>query len=87
MFEKAISCANNLRLQDGRAVVRDHSIYVVDLQDGGGWDWTQGEPPKVNPAYYLRFCKSYSRMGGAMHYVQADNAAFIHHLHHRLAQV
>ena len=49
-------------------------IYVVDLQDGGGWDWTQGEPPKTNPAYYLRFCKSYSRMGGALHYVQCDNA-------------
>lgn len=84
VFEKALSCANNLRLQDGRAVVRDHSIFVVDLQDGGGWDWTKGEPPKDNPAYYLRFCKSYSRMGGAMHYAQADNVAFLHHLYHRL---
>ena len=49
------------------------SFYVVDLQDGGNWDWTRGEPPKNNPAYYLRFCKSYSRMGGALHYVQCDN--------------
>ena len=64
VFEKALSCVNNLRLQDGREVVRGHSFYVVDLQDGGGWDWTTGEPPKTNPAYYLRFCKSYSRMGG-----------------------
>jgi len=40
------------------------TIYVVDLQDGGNWDWTQGEPPKDNPAYYLRFCKSFARMGG-----------------------
>lgn len=84
VFEKSASCVNNLRLQQGRRVVHDHSIYVVDLQDGGGWDWTQGEPPKTNPAYYLRFCKSYSRMGGRMQYLQCDNAAFIHHLYHEL---
>jgi len=81
VFEKSISCVNNLRPQSGRGVVKDHSIYVVDLQDGGNWDWTQGEPPKTNAAYYLRFCKSYSRMGGAMQYLQCDNAAFIHNLY------
>ena len=70
VFEKSLSCVNNLRLQAGRGIVRDQTIFVVDLQDGGGWDWTQGEPPKTNPAYYLRFCKSFSRMGGAMHYLQ-----------------
>jgi hypothetical protein len=86
VFEKILSCVNNLRIQDGRPIVAGHSIYVVDLQDGGGWDWTIGEPPKTNPAYYLRFCKSYARMGGAMHYVQCDNAAFIHNLHRRLAR-
>ena len=80
IFEKSLSCVHNIRFQNGRPPVRNHSIYVVDLQDGGGWDWTAGEPPKTNPAYYLRFCKSYSRMGGAMHYVQSDNAAFTHHL-------
>ncbi len=80
VFEKTLSCVHNVRRQDGRPNVQGHSIYVVDLQDGGGWDWTQGEPPKSNAAYYLRFCKSYSRMGGAMHYVQSDNAAFIHTL-------
>jgi hypothetical protein len=84
VFEKSISCVNNLRLQSGREIVKDHSIYVVDLQDGGGWDWASGEPPKTNPAYYLRFCKSYSRMGGAMHYAQFDNAAFMHHLYREL---
>ena len=77
---EAPSCVNNLRLQEEREPVRDHSIYVVDIQNGGGWDWTQGEPPKDNPAYYLRFCKSYCRMGGTMHYVQCDNSTFIHHL-------
>jgi len=86
VFEKALSCVNNLRLQNGQGVVRDHSFYVVDLQDGGGWDWTQGEPPKDNPAYYLRFCKSFSRMGGALNYVQCDNATFIHHLYRQLSR-
>lgn len=84
VFEKSLSCVNNLRLQSGRGVVSGHSIYVVDLQDGGGWDWSAGEPPKTNPAYYLRFCKSYSRMGGAMRYLQCDNAAFVHRLYHEL---
>ncbi len=80
VFEKALSCVHNLRLQDGRAVVRGHSFFVVDLQDGGGWDWAAGEPPKTNPAYYLRFCKSFSRMGGPLTYAQADNVLFLHHL-------
>jgi hypothetical protein len=87
VFEKSISCVNNLRLQNGLPVIRDHSFYVVDLQDGGNWDWRQGEPPKSNPAYYLRFCKSYSRMGGEMQYLQCDNAAFIHNLYHELNRV
>jgi hypothetical protein len=80
VFEKSLSCVNNLRLQARREIVRGHTIYVVDLQDGGRWDWTRGEPPKDNPAYYLRFCKSYSRMGGAMRYLQCDNVAFVRHL-------
>ena len=84
VFEKTASCVNNLRLQAGLPVLADHTIYVVDLQDGGGWDWTKGEPPKTNAAYYLRFCKSYSRMGGAMHYLQSDNLAFIHHVYRQL---
>jgi len=84
VFEKILSCVNNLRIQDGRPIVEGHSIHIVDLQDGGGWDWTKGEPPKTNPAYYLRFCKSYARMGAAMHYLQCDNASFIHNLHDRL---
>jgi hypothetical protein len=84
VFEKSISCVNNLRLQAGRKIVQDHRFYVVDIQDGGNWDWSKGEPPKDNPAYYLRFCKSFSRMGGEMRYVQCDNVAFMHGLLHRL---
>ncbi len=86
VFEKSLSCVNNLRLQAGRPVVAGHTIYVVDIQDAGGWDWAAGEPPKTNPAYYLRFCKSYARMGGQMRYLQCDNLAFVHHLFHRLAE-
>ena len=87
VFEKSLSCVHNLRFQEDRPPVRDHTIYVVDLQDGGGWDWSQGEPPKTHPAYYLRFCKSFSRMGGVMRYVQSDNAAFVHALCHALRSV
>lgn len=86
VFEKALSCVHNLRFQAGRPPVRDHHIFVVDLQDGGGWDWSRGEPAKDHPAYYLRFCKSYARMGGTMHYVQCDNVAFLHHLYHALCR-
>jgi hypothetical protein len=57
---------------------------VVDLQDGGGWDWSRGEPPKTHPAYYLRFCKSFSRMGATMRYLQCDNVTFVHNLERML---
>jgi hypothetical protein len=84
VFEKSLSCVNNLRLQSNCPIVQGHAIYVVDLQDGGNWDWTKGEPPKTNAAYYLRFCKSFSRMGGRMQYLQCDNLAFVHNLYQRL---
>ena len=31
-------------------------------------------------AYYLRFCKSFARMGGTMHYLQCDNVVFMSHV-------
>ncbi len=80
VFEKAVSCVNNLRLQAGKKILQGHTMFVVDIQDGGNWDWSRGEPPKENPAYYLRFSKSFSRMGGEMKYVQCDNTAFLRHL-------
>jgi len=84
VFEKSLSCVNNLRRQAGRNIVTGHTIYVVDIQDGGKWDWSHGEPPKDNPAYYLRFCKSFARMGATMNYIQCDNAVFLQQLLHRL---
>ncbi len=80
VFEKTLSCANNLHTQSGLGIVSDFDIYVVDLQEGARWDWSVAEPPKENPAYYLRFLKSFSRMGGRLHYLQCDNRVFIHHL-------
>jgi len=56
----------------------------VDLQDGGGWDWRQGEPPPTNPAYYLRFCKSFYRMGGTIDYIRCDNRVFLAELMRQL---
>jgi len=86
VFEKSMSCVNNLRLNGGRAAVRGAEFHVVDLQDGGNWDWSGGEPPKDNAAYYLRFCKSYARMGGTMRYSQCDNIVFMHRLCALLAE-
>ncbi len=87
VFEKSLSCVNNLRLQTQKPIITNHQIYVVDLQDGGRWDWSKGEPPKTNPAYYLRFCKSYARMGGTMNYACMDNTAFVHRLYQKLENI
>lgn len=84
VFEKAFSAANNLRLRDGRPTIDGHTIAIVDLQDGGGWDWSRGEPPKENPAYYLRFCKTFHRMGGRLDYLCGDNRLVLANLLARL---
>ena len=76
IFEKALAMAQNLHRQKGQSI-KDHFVLVVDLADAH-WDWSaQGEPPKDNPAYYLRYCKTFSRMGGAMRYLSADNRDFL----------
>jgi hypothetical protein len=84
VFEKAFSAANNLRAVEGRALLRDHHLAIVDIQDGGGWDWSRGEPPSSNPAYYLRFCKSFYRMGGTLDYLHCDNRRFLTYLLRKL---
>jgi hypothetical protein len=76
IFEKALSMSRNVARQRG-AAIEDFSIYVVDLARSA-WDWVHdGEPPQDNPAYYLRFCKTFSRMGGRMSYTSADNRSFL----------
>ena len=75
-FEKSVSMTNNMRIQEGKGPLQDHMMVIVDL-DVSHWDWTQGEPPEDNPDYYLRYNKSFSRMGGKMVYAQANNVPFL----------
>jgi hypothetical protein len=83
IFEKSLSMARNIALQSGRSI-ENHYMLVVDLAQST-WDWTRdGEPPITDPAYYLRYCKTFSRMGGTMRYMQADNRDFFLSLLHAL---
>jgi hypothetical protein len=75
VFEKSLSMAQNTAIGRG-ARIENHFILVVDLAESS-WDWTQGEPPEDNAAYYLRYNKTFSRMGGTMRYLQADNRDFL----------
>jgi len=86
VFEKAFSAVNNLRGKGGRPFLRDHYLAIVDVQDGGGWDWATGEPPPEHPAYYLRYCKSFCRMGGTLDYLQCDNRLLLANLVARLRE-
>ncbi len=75
IFEKSLSMSRNLARQNN-ASISDFSIHVVDLAKST-WDWQKnGEPPIDNPAYYLRYCKTFSRMGGRMTYCNADNRSW-----------
>ena len=86
IFEKSLSMAQNIAIQN-MTRIDNHFILVVDLA-GLEWDWEKdGEPPPDNPAYYLRFCKTFSRMGGEMHYLMADNRDFLLALYQELQQV
>lgn len=78
VFEKSMSMAQNLARQNGRPI-SNHFICVVDLARST-WDWRKGEPPEESPEYYLRYNKSFSRMGGTMRYVSMDNRDFLLHL-------
>ncbi|HUX21692.1 MAG TPA: hypothetical protein VMW69_10675 [Spirochaetia bacterium] len=75
VFEKSISMAQNIAIQN-KGPIRDFSLYIVDLAESD-WDWQTGEPPESDPAYYVRYLKSFSRVGGRMNYIQADNRDFL----------
>jgi len=75
VFEKSLSMSQNVAIQEGTRI-DNHYMLIVDLQESH-WDWTQGEPPESNPDYYLRYNKSFSRMGGQMRYLTADNRDFL----------
>ncbi|MGI9458167.1 MAG: hypothetical protein ACR2NU_16505, partial [Aeoliella sp.] len=75
VFEKSLSISQNLAIQQSKPI-KDFKIFVVDLAEST-WDWSQGEPPEENPAYYLRYNKTFNRMGGTLKYLQADNRDFL----------
>ena len=77
IFEKSLSMVNNLAIQQTGHPLTTHFMVVVDLA-AAPWDWQKnGEPPPDNPAYYLRYCKTFSRMGGQLRYLTADNRDFL----------
>lgn len=79
IFEKSWSMARNLAAQEERDL-SDLLIVVADLAEAA-WDWQRdGEPPQDHPAYYLRYCKTFSRMGAELRYLACDNRDFLPHL-------
>ncbi|MDA3939629.1 MAG: deoxyhypusine synthase family protein [Spirochaetia bacterium] len=82
IFEKALSMARNTAQQEG-SDIKNCNIHVVDLQEAT-WDWSKGEPPIDNPAYYLRFMKTFNRMACPIDYTSIDNRDFLLHLYQRL---
>lgn len=84
IFEKALSMARNVKSQSGKDL-KDFSIVINDIQEGE-WDWGSGkEPEKNDPAYYLRFCKTFDRVGAKkMYYLKKDNRSFLLELYHQL---
>ena len=83
IFEKSLSMSRNLSRQRNESI-SDFSIHVVDLAKST-WDWSsRQEPPETDPAYYLRYCKTFSRMGGRTSYCSADNRSWFVALLHEL---
>jgi len=84
IFEKSLSMSQNIEIQNN-SHIDNHYILVVDLAESE-WDWAKnGEPPADNPAYYLRYCKTFNRMGGEMDYLTADNRIFLLALYQKLS--
>jgi len=84
IFEKALSMSQNLQIQNGMHI-DNHYMLIVDLAKST-WDWqNNGEPPQTDPAYYLRYLKTFSRMGGTMKYLSADNRDFLLALYEALS--
>jgi hypothetical protein len=77
--------AQNIKIQ-GNSHIANHFMLIVDLARSD-WDWqANGEPPVDSPSYYLRYCKTFSRMGGEMHYLTSDNRDFLLALYQELTQ-
>jgi hypothetical protein len=74
VFEKLQSMINNLRLKEHGKVLSNFLIVVNDIQPEEVYD---REPPRNTPAYYHRFLKTFSRMGGRFIYFEEDNRCFL----------
>ncbi|MDR0623589.1 MAG: hypothetical protein LBG10_04090 [Treponema sp.] len=85
IFEKSLSMARNVLRRENRDIRNCH-IYVTDLQEAS-WDWSAGEPSMDNPAYYLRFMKTFNRMGCPLSYISADNRHFFLALYRALRKL
>jgi len=84
IFEKSLSMAQNLHIQRNEHI-DNHYMIIVDLAKSE-WDWQKyGEPPATDPGYYLRYLKTFSRMGGTMKYLSADNRDFLLGIYHLLS--
>lgn len=83
IFEKSLSMSRNVLKQNGKDI-KNCKIHVVDLAEET-WDWSQGEPPQDNAAYYLRYMKTFSRMGCNVDYQSIDNRDFLILLNKALA--
>jgi len=82
IFEKSLSMAQNIKIQNKKHI-DNHYMLIVDLAKSS-WDWADGEPPETDPAYYLRYLKTFSRMGGTMKYLSADNRDFLLAIYQKL---
>lgn len=82
IFEKALSMARNIAIQEHKSI--DGFFMAINDIQPGQWDWSKGEPPKDNPAYYLRFMKTFARIDSNSVYYQIDNRTFLHNLYHLL---
>lgn len=82
IFEKSLSMSQNIMIQENKHI-DNHYMLVVDLAKSE-WNWQKGEPPKDNPSYYLRYCKTFQRMGGEMHFLTADNRDFLLAIYQKL---
>ncbi len=84
IFEKSLSMSQNLQIQNGKHI-DNHYMLIVDLAKST-WNWQKnGEPPQTDPGYYLRYLKTFSRMGGVMKYLSADNRDFLLALYYALS--
>lgn len=85
IFEKSLSMARNIKQQKGRDI-KNCNIHVIDLAEET-WDWSRGEPPADHPAYYLRYMKTFSRMGCPVDYTSLDNKVFLPRLYRKLKEI